>query len=65
MTDGPGATVGDVFTVPFRRPRARTAVLADPRYQGARRHVVDFLEHHAHQSRPSALDDVIARMPQR
>jgi ABC-type nitrate/sulfonate/bicarbonate transport system ATPase subunit len=65
MTDGPGATVGDVFTVPFRRPRARTAVLADPRYQGARRHVVDFLEHHARQSRSSALDAVIARMPQR
>jgi len=65
MTDGPGATVGEVFTVPFHRPRARTSVLADPRYQGARRHVVDFLEHHARQSRPSALDDVIARMPRR
>ena len=47
MTDGPAATVGDVFTVPFARPRARTAVLADSRYQGARRHVVNFLEHHA------------------
>ena len=64
MTDGPGATVGDVFTVPFHRPRVRTAVLADSRYQGARRHVVDFLEHHARQSRPSALDDVdLQRMP--
>jgi nitrate/nitrite transport system ATP-binding protein len=63
MTDGPGATVGDVYTVPFARPRARAAVLADARYQGARRRVVDFLEHHARQSRPSTLDEVIARMP--
>jgi len=63
MTDGPGATVGDVYTVPFARPRVRAAVLADARYHGARRRVVDFLEHHARQSRPSTLDEVIARMP--
>jgi len=63
MTDGPGATVGEVYSVPFARPRARAAVLADARYQGARRRVVDFLEHHARQSRPSTLDEVIARMP--
>jgi hypothetical protein len=28
MTDGPEATVGDVYTVPFARPRNRAAVLA-------------------------------------
>jgi len=61
MTDGPEATVGDVYTVPFPRPRSRAAVLAHPRYHEARRHVIDFLEHHAHQSRPSALDDVLAK----
>jgi nitrate ABC transporter ATP-binding subunit len=61
MTDGPAATVGDVYTVPFARPRARATVLAHPRYHEARRHVIDFLEHHAHQSRPSALDDVLAK----
>jgi ABC-type nitrate/sulfonate/bicarbonate transport system ATPase subunit len=61
MTDGPEATVGDVYTVPFARPRSRAAVLAHPRYHEARRHVIDFLEHHAHQSRPSALDDVLAK----
>ena len=61
MTDGPEATVGDVYTVPFARPRNRAAVLAHPRYHEARRHVIDFLEHHAHQSRPSALDDVLAK----
>ena len=59
MTDGPEATVGDVLQVPFARPRARTAVLAHPKYHACRRQVIDFLEHHAHQSRPSALDSVL------
>ncbi len=59
MTDGPEATVGDVLQVPFPRPRSRPAVLAHPEYHGCRRHVIDFLEHHAHQSRPSALDDLL------
>jgi nitrate/nitrite transport system ATP-binding protein len=59
MTDGPEATVGDVLHVPFPRPRARAAVLAHPQYHACRRHVIDFLEHHAHQSRPSALDDLL------
>ena len=59
MTDGPEATVGEVLTVPFPRPRLRAAVLGHPRYHECRRHVIDFLEHHAHQSRPSALDDVL------
>jgi nitrate/nitrite transport system ATP-binding protein len=61
MTDGPEATVGDVLTVPFPRPRVRAAVLGHPEYHACRRHVIDFLEHHAHQSRPSALDDVLRK----
>jgi nitrate ABC transporter ATP-binding subunit len=61
MTDGPEATVGDILEVPFARPRARAAVLGHPRYHACRRHVIDFLEHHAHQSRPSALDGVLRR----
>ena len=48
MTDGPEATVGDVLRVPFPRPRSRAAVLAHPEYHACRRHVIDFLEHHAH-----------------
>jgi nitrate/nitrite transport system ATP-binding protein len=59
MTDGPEATVGDSFPVPFPRPRRRASVLAHPEYHRCRRHVIDFLEHHAHQSRTSALDDLI------
>lgn len=59
MTDGPEATVGDLLEVPFPRPRNRAAVLGRSDYHAVRRHVIDFLEHHAHQSRPSALDSVL------
>jgi nitrate ABC transporter ATP-binding subunit len=59
MTDGPEASVGEVLTVPFPRPRSRATVLGHPRYHECRRQVIDFLEHHAHQSRPSALDEVL------
>jgi nitrate ABC transporter ATP-binding subunit len=51
MTDGPEATVGDILRVPFPRPRVRAAVLAHPEYHRSRRHIIEFLEHHAHQSR--------------
>ena len=61
MTDGPEATVGDVLKVPFPRPRARADVLAHPEYHACRRHVMEFLEHHAHQMRASALDSVLAK----
>ena len=61
MTDGPEATVGDSFSLPFPRPRRRASVLAHPGYHASRRRVIDFLEHHARQSRSSALDDVIRR----
>jgi ABC-type nitrate/sulfonate/bicarbonate transport system ATPase subunit len=61
MTDGPEATIGDTLTIPFPRPRRRASVLAHPEYHRCRRHVIDFLEHHAHQSRSSVLDDVLCR----
>ena len=51
MTDGPAATVGQIMTVPFERPRSRAMVLADPRYHVCRRQVIDFLDDHAKQSR--------------
>jgi nitrate ABC transporter ATP-binding subunit len=54
MTDGPAATVGDIMTVPFARPRRRAAVLGDPQYHAARRQVIDFLDGHARQSRRTA-----------
>jgi nitrate/nitrite transport system ATP-binding protein len=61
MTDGPEATVGDVLKVPFPRPRERTAVLDDPEYYRCRKHVLDFLQFHAHQSRSSPLDALLEK----
>jgi len=51
MTDGPAATVGEVIRLPFQRPRQRPAVLEHPEFLAYRRRVIDFLEHHANQSR--------------
>ncbi len=62
MTDGPEATVGEFLKVPFPRPRVRSSVLAHPEYQACRRRVIDFLDHHAHQSRASALDTVLEKV---
>jgi nitrate/nitrite transport system ATP-binding protein len=59
MTDGPEATVGEIMTVPFPRPRNRVAVLEHPEYYQARRHVIDFLDHHAQHVRRSAIDAVL------
>ena len=59
MTDGPEATIGDVLRLPCPRPRSRTAVLEDPHYGACYRHVIDFLEHHVQQLRPSPLDDIL------
>ena len=59
MTDGPEATVGDVMHVPFPRPRRRAAVLAHPQYTECYRRVIDFLEHHVQQRRPSPLDQIL------
>jgi len=54
MTDGPAATVGATIQVPFARPRRRATVLGHPDYHAYRRRVIDFLEHHARQSRAQA-----------
>jgi nitrate ABC transporter ATP-binding subunit len=59
MTDGPEAGVGETLLVPFPRPRRRAAVLEHPMYQACRRRVLDFLDHHARQSRTTAIDDVL------
>ena len=59
MTDGPEATVGEVLTIPFSRPRVRRSVLDHPQYYSCRKHVIDFLQHHAQQSRPSSIDAIL------
>ena len=54
MTDGPEAEVGDILDIPFERPRNRAAILADPRYQDIRNHLLTFLNERSH-IRPSRI----------
>ncbi|WP_404421909.1 ABC transporter ATP-binding protein [Nibricoccus sp. IMCC34717] len=52
MTDGPAATVGEIFEVPFARPRVRKQLLEMPEYYRARERLIGFLEERSHH-RPS------------
>lgn len=54
MTDGPEAEVGDILDIPFERPRNRAVILADPRYQELRNHLLTFLNERSH-IRPSRI----------
>lgn len=44
MTSGPEAHVGEVLTVPFERPRERSAVMSHPLYYELRERLIAFLE---------------------
>jgi len=48
MTNGPAATIGRIFDVPFPRPRSRDELLARPDYFWLRDSIVAFLEEQAH-----------------
>ena len=49
MTNGPAATIGEILTVPFQRPRNYEEIQQDPRYGELRNHALDFLyRRHAH-----------------
>jgi nitrate ABC transporter ATP-binding subunit len=56
MSDGPEATVGDIFEVKFPRPRNRKALLEDPAYYQAREYLIHFLNERSHHrpARPAA-----------
>jgi ABC-type nitrate/sulfonate/bicarbonate transport system ATPase subunit len=50
MTNGPAATIGEILSVPFDRPRSYEKIQSDPRYGRLRNHALDFLyRRHAHQ----------------
>ena len=50
MTNGPAATIGEILSVPFDRPRSYEQIQSDPRYGRLRNHALDFLyRRHAHQ----------------
>jgi nitrate/nitrite transport system ATP-binding protein len=48
MTDGPEATVGEIRTVPFARPRDRKVVMEHAEYPRLRNELITFLEVRAH-----------------
>ena len=49
MTNGPSATIGEILTIPFERPRSYEVIQRDPRYGQLRNHALDFLyRRHAH-----------------
>jgi len=43
MTNGPAATIGEIMTIPFDRPRDRDQIMEDPQYYDLRNHALDFL----------------------
>jgi nitrate ABC transporter ATP-binding subunit len=50
MTNGPAASIGEIFEVPFPRPRRREALLERPDYFWLRDAVLGFLEAQSHVS---------------
>jgi nitrate ABC transporter ATP-binding subunit len=48
MTNGPAATIGEIFAVPFPRPRRREELLDRPDYFWLRDAVLGFLESQSH-----------------
>lgn len=53
MTNGPSATIGDILSVPLKRPRRRLDLVEDPSYVHARAAVLEFL--YARHAKPAAL----------
>ncbi|MBE9171142.1 ATP-binding cassette domain-containing protein [Pleurocapsales cyanobacterium LEGE 06147] len=43
MTNGPAATIGEIVTIPFPRPRDRDRIMEDPQYYDLRNYALDFL----------------------
>jgi nitrate/nitrite transport system ATP-binding protein len=43
LTNGPGASIGEILAVDLPRPRSRVSLADNPRYQQCRKAVIDFL----------------------
>ena len=43
MTNGPGAKIGEILTLPFPRPRERAGLMEIPEYYDLRNYALDFL----------------------
>jgi nitrate/nitrite transport system ATP-binding protein len=55
MTNGPAATVGEILTVPFARPRERLSIIDDPLYHQAHADLIHFLEERADRGRSTTV----------
>jgi ABC-type nitrate/sulfonate/bicarbonate transport system ATPase subunit len=44
MTDGPGATIREVISIPLDRPRDKRKVMHDPRYVEVKEHLLSLLQ---------------------
>jgi ABC-type nitrate/sulfonate/bicarbonate transport system ATPase subunit len=47
MTNGPAATIGDIISIPFGRPRHRESLVESPEYIDYVAQVLEFLKHPA------------------
>ena len=54
MTNGPAATVGEIVSVPFKRPRDRLGIIENPLYHQIRSRLIGFLGQPAHDDGPAA-----------
>jgi len=61
MTNGPAATVGEIISVKFPRPRDRRQLLEDPRYYEVREHLIGFLNERSHHKPASSTPPPPAR----
>lgn len=54
MTNGPAATIGQVISIPFPRPRDPERILEDPQYYRLRNSVLSYL--YGHEANPEAVN---------
>ena len=48
MTNGPAATIGEILSIDFERPRERTSMMKDPLYYQCLDHLLSYLTERAH-----------------
>jgi nitrate/nitrite transport system ATP-binding protein len=63
MTNGPEATIGEILSVPFPRPRQRKAILEHPDYPRLRRELISFLEFRARRTLSRSNDTPEEKAP--
>ncbi len=57
MTNGPAATIGEILSINFPKPRDRAEIIADPLYFRCLEHLISFLTERAHLRTDPRLHD--------